>query len=179
MRIALLSLADSAALGRALARTLIREPGLTCPIFLQGEPGAGKTTLVRFLTQALPGGAEAEVSSPSFTLCNIYPTRPEILHFDLYRLEDAREEENLAEALEEADGPGSLLLLEWPERLPASLLPASFLYCRLTGRQNDRRASFESVGEKAGLLLEHFRIQALRAGLDTGAFYPCETADML
>lgn len=43
-------------------------------LLLRGPLGSGKTTLTSALVQALPGGDAAEVSSPSFTLCNHYPT---------------------------------------------------------------------------------------------------------
>ncbi len=57
-------------------------------LYLRGTLGSGKTTLTRGLVAALPGGEDAEVASPSFTLCNIYPTRPALLHADLYRMGD-------------------------------------------------------------------------------------------
>ena len=80
---------------RALARNLAAavaeyqrlHPAEPLPvILLMGDLGAGKTTLIRFLVEALPGGENAEVASPSFTLCNVYPTTPKVQHFDLYRL---------------------------------------------------------------------------------------------
>ena len=54
-------------------------------LLMHGDLGSGKTTLTRALVARLPGGATAEVSSPSFTLCNHYPTRPPVVHCDLYR----------------------------------------------------------------------------------------------
>ena len=118
----LYSLENSLALGRVLARCVQEDELLRC-ILLRGELGSGKTSLVRFLVEALPGGVEAEVSSPSFTLCNSYPVNPPILHCDLYRTAGALPEE-LDEAL---DTGRELCLVEWAEYLPPALLPKDFL----------------------------------------------------
>lgn len=98
-------------LGRALGQCPL---GVWPALYLFGDLGGGKTTLVRGLVAALPGGDEAEVASPSFTLCNEYPTRPPMLHADLYRLSEGSA---LPEELEEAADGHVLLALEWPERL--------------------------------------------------------------
>ena len=57
-------------------------------ILFYGDLGSGKTTFTRGFIEALPGGENAEVSSPSFTLCNSYPTTPSVIHCDLYYLID-------------------------------------------------------------------------------------------
>lgn len=92
-------------------------------LYLCGTLGSGKTTLTRGLVAALPGGESAEVASPSFTLCNIYPTRPTLLHADLYRLGDSSSAAlgELPEDMEEALDSGALLVLEWPEFLAPDL----------------------------------------------------------
>ena len=77
--------ADTLALGRALA-SILADPGKRAALLLRGDLGSGKTTLVRGLAEALPGGDEAEVASPSFNIVNVYPTRPEVFHVDLYRI---------------------------------------------------------------------------------------------
>lgn len=163
MTVNLAALDDTARLGRALAGAL-GAGGVSQAVLLEGGLGAGKTTLVRFLVEALPGGELAEVSSPSFTLCNIYPTRPEVWHYDLYRLEDGPPPEELLEALDHLAAPVCapeenpvLLLVEWPERLEAALLPADRLHCRLTAGQNDRRASFKGRGKAAEETLDRLR----------------------
>ena len=105
------------ALGGLLGRILASWPAGSLPaLYLYGDLGAGKTTLVRGLAAALPGGDQAEVASPSFTLCHEYPTCPPVFHADVYRLPQGSD---LPEELDEAEG---LLALEWPERLAASAL---------------------------------------------------------
>jgi len=100
-------------LGRILAQAMCCSSVRT--LYLSAPLGGGKTTLTRGFVSALPGGEDAEVASPSFTLCNVYPTNPEVLHADLYRLgKETSLPEEMEEMLEE-DSP--LLILEWPEYL--------------------------------------------------------------
>lgn len=157
MNITLTNLADTRRLGEALAKALSAS-SRSQVILLEGDLGAGKTTLARFLVESLPGGGQAEVSSPSFTLCNIYSTRPEIWHYDLYRLEYGAPPDEFTDALyyieENPLEDPVFMLVEWPERLAPENLPASRIHCRLTVRQNDRRASFEGHGKAAHETLE-------------------------
>lgn len=91
---------------------------LTAPrlVILHGELGAGKTTLVKGWVEALGGGKEQEVTSPTFALVHQYiGRRGPIYHLDLYRLETERELATLG--LEEMlSEPDTLLLVEWGER---------------------------------------------------------------
>ena len=75
---------------------------------MEGELGAGKTTLVRGLVEALPGGQDAEVASPSFNLVNLYPTQPETAHVDLYRCEGAPLDDSCWKCLQKTTGYFSL-----------------------------------------------------------------------
>ena len=119
---------DTLRLGRVLAHVLAAQPGART-LLLSGGLGAGKTTLVRGLVESLPGGDNAEVSSPSFNICNMYPTRPETAHYDLYRLEQAPgaalavADDALLDLLETEGPRRALVIVEWAERLPANVLP--------------------------------------------------------
>ncbi|HEU6438784.1 MAG TPA: tRNA (adenosine(37)-N6)-threonylcarbamoyltransferase complex ATPase subunit type 1 TsaE [Nitratidesulfovibrio sp.] len=119
---------DTLRLGRVLALALATQPGARI-LLLSGGLGAGKTTLVRGMVEALPGGDNAEVSSPSFNICNMYPTRPETAHYDLYRLEQAPgaalavADDALLDLLETEGPRRALVIVEWAERLPANVLP--------------------------------------------------------
>ncbi|TPG14613.1 tRNA (adenosine(37)-N6)-threonylcarbamoyltransferase complex ATPase subunit type 1 TsaE [Sphingomonas oligophenolica] len=85
-------------------------------VTLQGELGAGKTSLARGCLAAL--GLAGEAPSPSFAIVQPYAP-PEVslpvLHVDLYRINDPREIEELG--LDDALAD-SALLVEWPERAP-------------------------------------------------------------
>jgi tRNA threonylcarbamoyladenosine biosynthesis protein TsaE len=145
--------ADTLRLGRALAVGL--GPADSAVVLLEGELGSGKTTLVGALARALPGGGEAEIASPSFTLYNLYPTAPPLAHFDLYRLQAGRPDDEYNEWLEdvEAGRPG-LLALEWPERLTAADMPADYLLIRISVSHPGRAATLDAHGPKAGSWLE-------------------------
>jgi tRNA threonylcarbamoyladenosine biosynthesis protein TsaE len=110
-------LADAAATHALGARlgALVR-PGDV--IALSGQLGAGKTSIARGLLAAL--GLEDEAPSPSFAIVQPYAppeVRLPVLHVDLYRIDDPAEADELG--LDDARHD-SLLLVEWPERLPES-----------------------------------------------------------
>ena len=83
-------------------------------VLLDGPLGAGKTVLVRGLAQGL--GSTAEVASPTFVLVRQYGGRLNLVHADLYRLDDPRDVDRLG-LLEMTDD--AVLVVEWPERAPA------------------------------------------------------------
>ena len=94
-------------------------PGLT--IFLIGDLGAGKTTLVRGLLRGL--GFEGRVKSPTYTLVESYSVSSLYLyHFDLYRFK--YEQEWLDAGFDEIFDGRNIGLVEWPERA-MSLLPSA------------------------------------------------------
>lgn len=78
-------------------------------VLLEGPLGAGKTTLVRGVLQAL--GHTEPVRSPTFNLIQTFDTNPPVMHADLYRISSA-----LGIGLEEYIDT-HLCLIEWPGRL--------------------------------------------------------------
>lgn len=117
-------------------------------IFLHGHLGSGKTALTRSMVEALPGGDAAEPASPSFTLCNRYPTRPEVLHCDLYRCQ-ANIPDELLDAL---DDTRMLVVTEWGEYLPASELPQDYLDITLQACEKQRLLTLQACGPVATAL---------------------------
>lgn len=91
---------------------------------LQGDLGAGKTTIARELIRTLANDNTLDVLSPTFTLVQSYQLPGfEIIHADLYRLSMAEEIDELG--LHEARGE-SIILIEWPEKGANLLGPATF-----------------------------------------------------
>lgn len=106
-------------LGAALATHLWRRPGAV--VFLEGNLGAGKTTLARGLLRAL--GVQGAIKSPTYTLLEPYEVDGrQILHMDLYRLQDA--EELIGLGVHDYAPAQSYWLVEWPDRGAGQLPPA-------------------------------------------------------
>ncbi|KOR30636.1 hypothetical protein TI04_04820 [Achromatium sp. WMS2] len=102
--------ANQELLGAKLAQAAVPGPGV---IYLQGELGTGKTTLVRGFMRGL--GYVGNVRSPTYTIVEPYQIGEQlILHLDLHRIKDPRELEFLG--LEDMADATTLWLIEWPQR---------------------------------------------------------------
>jgi tRNA threonylcarbamoyladenosine biosynthesis protein TsaE len=145
---------DMRSLGRTLGRALITVGDGALVIGIEGELGAGKTTLVGGVLDGL--GITGPVRSPTYTLIEPYEAAGlRLYHIDLYRLTDAREVEALGirDLLEER----AVLLIEWPSRgagaLPTADLDVAIEYA---GRAAQGRALRAQAHSSAGdNLLEH------------------------
>jgi tRNA threonylcarbamoyladenosine biosynthesis protein TsaE len=121
------------ALGALLARGL--QPGLS--IYLSGELGAGKTTLVRGMLREL--GFEGRVKSPTYALVELYViSKLNLYHFDFYRFRDPEEWHEAG--FRDLFNPSNICLVEWPEKA-RDLLPTTDLHITLISVQ---RAGTES-----------------------------------
>jgi tRNA threonylcarbamoyladenosine biosynthesis protein TsaE len=111
-----LRLADAAStrrVGHAIGDVLAADQALGAVIWLEGELGAGKTTLVAGVLARFD--VRGPIRSPTYTLVEPYDVSGRtVYHIDLYRLSDARELEALA--LREMLVPGAVVLIEWPSR---------------------------------------------------------------
>ncbi|ADV81759.1 tRNA (adenosine(37)-N6)-threonylcarbamoyltransferase complex ATPase subunit type 1 TsaE [Terriglobus saanensis] len=104
------------ALGQTIYELMLPAPRL---VILRGELGAGKTTLVKGIAEAMGAALAEDVTSPTFTLVHEYKGKTKRLyHLDLYRLETERE--LLTLGLEEMESePDALVLVEWGEKFPS------------------------------------------------------------
>ena len=93
-------------------------------LLLQGELGAGKTSLVKGIAKGL--GINEPITSPTFALSQHYSSeKSPLIHLDLYRLENSRYANELfLQEEEESIATGALMVVEWPERLSLQLSEA-------------------------------------------------------
>jgi len=158
MRLSLPDADATDALGQALAATRPADAVL----YLQGELGAGKSTLARALLRAL--GVTGAIRSPTYTLVERYPLPAggAALHLDLYRIADAAE----LEFLGLDDAQATLWLVEWPER-GGRALPAADLRIRIAVQGMGRSAELESTSvagrDWLGRLTDLVQLRALAA----------------
>jgi tRNA threonylcarbamoyladenosine biosynthesis protein TsaE len=134
------------AFGAQLAREL--KPGLT--FYLEGDLGAGKTTLVRGMLRAL--GHEGRVKSPTYTLAESYSLPAfELYHFDLYRMHDPREW--LDAGFRDVGDGQAVSLIEWPEKA-AGWLPPADVIIRLALADDAREVECVAASPRGAHFLE-------------------------
>lgn len=126
-----------------------------CVIYLQGDLGAGKTTLVRGFLRGL--GYRGAVKSPTYTLMEPYSSGGrQVYHLDLYRLSHPEELEYLG--IRDLLGQAAVLLVEWPER-GAGALPPADLVVNIGYLPSGRRLEMDAHTELGLCILN--RIQTL------------------
>ncbi len=137
----------------ALGARLARESGPGLTVYLSGDLGAGKTTLVRGFLRGL--GYQGPVRSPTFTLVEPYTLEGRrVYHFDLYRLSDPEELEFLG--IRDYLDPDSMRLIEWPQR-GLGLIPEPDLIVNIAYSSHGRRLEWTSGSERGTRLIR--RIQ--------------------
>lgn len=114
-------------------------------ILLNGDLGAGKTTFTKYVAKAL--GVKDEVTSPTFTIMKEYQgKRLRLLHFDMYRLEDADESTGFGfdEYVKNRDY-NVVIFIEWSERVK-SMLDGNYIVVDIRRiDENKRQFSIERV----------------------------------
>ena len=131
------SLDDTARLGTLLAGMMQNAPQVRA-LLLQGDLGSGKTTLTRSLVAALPGGDQAEISSPP------------VLHCDLYRCPASLPDE-VWDAL---DADAGICIVEWAQYIPEAALPKEFLDIRLESCEKGRFLTVMAHGQASQALAQ-------------------------
>ncbi len=121
-------------IGQQIASTLVGGDIL----LMYGDLGAGKTTLTKGIAKGL--GVDNDITSPTFTLMNMYPVAggkiKQLVHIDTYRMEDAQELLDIG--VEDYLGsPDTVTIIEWPEKIESLL----------TGK-NVKKIFLEHLGEE-------------------------------
>lgn len=124
-------------------------------IALNGSLGTGKTQFVRYFVAAVqsqaPDQMVPEVTSPTYVLLQRYATRPEIFHFDFYRLTSQEEVWDLG--IDELFEQTAWVLIEWANKFPGCM-PDDYLEINLSHAEDDcRTAQFVASGKSAENLL--------------------------
>ncbi len=137
----MLRVTNSAAETRAMGEELSARLKAGDVVILEGELGAGKSELARGIAKGL--GVTETVTSPSFTILNVYESgRCPLYHFDWYRLES--EEELYELGMDEYLGGDGVAVVEWAERCPEAV-PEGALRITLenTGEEQRRITVFD------------------------------------
>jgi len=97
-------------------------------IALVGDLGTGKTCLTQGIARGLEVPEVYPITSPTFTLINEYPGRLTLYHFDIYRLQGAKDLEDMG--YEDYFYSGGVTVIEWAERV-RDILPPETLFITL------------------------------------------------
>lgn len=125
--------AETESLGAQLAKTV--HGGQV--VALYGDMGMGKTVFVRGMASVLSPSSEAQ--SPTFALVHVYPGKPDLVHFDMYRI-TGWEDLYSTDFFEYIDA-GAIVVTEWSENIEAAL-PEDTIRIRFT-RLSDNERSIE------------------------------------
>ena len=148
-----------------IARLLGQRAPKGLVIGLVGDLGAGKTLFVQSFSRALGVTGlpqkvflieAAEVTSPSFSLMNLYEGDCPIAHFDFYRLEREEELEDIG-FYEYADAPEGIVLVEWSDKFPDAM-PEDYIEVAITrGDGAQRTLAFHAVGARYASFLKEWK----------------------
>jgi tRNA threonylcarbamoyladenosine biosynthesis protein TsaE len=147
----------TAGFAQQLAASLVQQQiGLNACITLDGELGAGKTTFVRHLLQAL--GVTGRVKSPTYAVVEPYEVDTgHIWHFDFYRFNDPQEWEDAG--FRDIFASVGLKLCEWPTHAQG-MLPTPDIAVRISvDDQDQRQVTLESLNKSGAALLSRLELQ--------------------
>jgi tRNA threonylcarbamoyladenosine biosynthesis protein TsaE len=141
---------ETIAVGRKLAELLVPPKFL----ILRGDLGAGKTTLVKGIAEALDAADADEVTSPTFTLIHEYEgirkangtrTPVRLYHLDLYRIDSERQLATLG--LDDLQRQDSIVLVEWGDKFPSVVKRSQGEIVMKSADGNTRRITLNLKGD--------------------------------
>lgn len=136
------------AVGKALASLL--SPGTI--VGLSGHLGTGKTILTKGFAAGL-GLDENDVTSPTFTIINEYPTDPILYHFDLYRLETVEELAKIG--ADEYFEDSGICIIEWADKFPKSL-PEDTIMIKMDKLDDEKRKMTFDINKNYSQIIDNF-----------------------
>ena len=132
---------ETEAFAAELAKKVLADGELPRFITLDGDLGAGKTAFTRgFCSVTCPGAA---VRSPTYALVNEYRGKPDVFHFDVYRITD--EDDLYSTGFFDYPSRGGIILCEWAVNIPYAL-PERYIAVTIDKLGDDKRRII--VGEK-------------------------------
>ncbi len=147
MKVSLNNVQDTNKFGEKLSKLLIAGD----IIFLNGELGAGKTTLSKSIGEGL--GVKEYITSPTFTLINEYEGRLPLYHLDVYRLNSYEELEELG--VEDYFYGNGVCLIEWAEKFSEDLPEYRLEVWISKGKTDDERyIKLRAFGDRYKKLIE-------------------------
>jgi tRNA threonylcarbamoyladenosine biosynthesis protein TsaE len=123
---------ETSALGRSIGAKLIAGDILA----LTGELGSGKTCFTAGLARGLGVDEAYQITSPTFTLINEYPARFKLCHFDVYRLENYADLDDLG--YEEYFSGENVLVIEWAEKID-QIIPRTAIFINFEYMDENKR----------------------------------------
>lgn len=151
MKIELNSLDATKEFGEKLGK-LLKKGDIVC---LNGDLGAGKTTLTKSIGLGL--GVEEYITSPTFSLINEYRGRLPVYHFDVYRLENVDELDDLG--FDEYFFGGGVCIIEWAEKIEKMLPKETIVVDIESGEDLDKRRVFiGGTGDRYKEVLREMKI---------------------
>lgn len=155
-------LADEAAtvaVGHCLAKVLHwqnqqQQPRQSLVVYLNGDLGAGKTTLTRGFVRGM--GHKGNVKSPTYTLVEPYELPPwQVFHFDLYRLADPEELEYMG--IRDYFSDNCCCFIEWPEK-GAGLLANADLIINMVYQEEQRGIELSACSPRGEAVLQQLNV---------------------
>jgi tRNA threonylcarbamoyladenosine biosynthesis protein TsaE len=126
---------------------------------LSGELGSGKTCFTGGLARGLGIDEKYRITSPTFTLINEYPGRFKLCHFDIYRIKDYGEFEDLG--YEEYFNGEGVVVIEWAEKI-AEILPETSLIIKFEYlNENGRKITVEGPAGRIKELIQDTKMEVV------------------